>query len=88
MSDEYARNVAKFRIENHDKIEAAFKVATDTAMNYCLHNVCGDDGEAFPLVDMLTLEGQPITKGKEEIELLLDSVLFDALLAYEGISDD
>ena len=47
----------------------------------------GDDGDAYPLTDMLTLQGQTVDKGKEEIERLLDSMLIDALMAYEGMLD-
>ena len=73
--------------EKGPQIEAAFKKATELAMNHRLTNVCDDDGEPYPLIDMLTLKGQTVDKGKEEVELLLDAILIDAIMAYEGLLD-
>lgn len=84
---EYSEAYKKLMTEKSSQVEAAFKVATDIAMNHCLHHVQTDFAEAYPLVDMLTLEGESVNKGKEEIKLLLDAVLVDALMAYEGLID-
>ena len=83
----YAQNYNKLMTENGPQVKAAFKKATELAMNHNLHHVCGEDGEAYPLKDMLTLKGQKVNNGEEEIELLLDSILVDALMAYEGMLD-
>ena len=53
----YAQNYQKLMSEKGQQVEAAFKMAIELATNYRLKNVCGDDGDSYPLIDMLTLEG-------------------------------
>ena len=83
----YAENYRKLMAEKKPQVEAAFAKATEIAMSHTLWHVQGDYGDAYPLTDMLTLQGQTVDKGKEEIERLLDSMLIDALMAYEGMLD-
>lgn len=87
MSD-YSKNYHKLMSEKKDQIAAAFKVAKKIAMNHELHFVCDtDSGERYPLAEMLTLKGQPISNGEEEIDSLIDNILVDAIMAYEGLID-
>lgn len=54
-------------------------------MSHKLQHVVDEDGYSFPLVEQLTLEGQPVSNGEEEIELLLDGMIIEALMAFEGL---
>lgn len=81
---EYSEAFQKLTNENKSKLDAAFKVATKLANSHSMHHVMGEDSEAYQLVDMLTLKGRPVSDGEDEIHLLLDSILVEALIAYEN----
>ena len=83
----YAQNLKKLLDEKGEQIDAAFKKATEVAESHRLQHMHDEDGDGYPLVDALTMQGEIIDKGKEEIELLLDSMLVEALMAYEGLLD-
>jgi len=81
----HAENYQKLMSENSDKVQLAFDEATKIAMDYRLSNVQDEFGGGYPLIDMLTLSGHNISEGKEEIELFLDLVVINVLMAYEGL---
>ncbi|MEF1335475.1 hypothetical protein REH81_01600 [Vibrio rotiferianus] len=81
----YAQGYQKLMSSKKDQVEAAFKKAKEFAMSHKLQHVVDEDGYPFPLVEQLTLEGQPGSNGEEEIELLLDGMIIEALMAFEGL---
>ncbi len=66
------------------KINVAFEVAKKELKTHCLHNMQDEWGEAYQFTDLIHCEGMDKHQKEHEIDLLLETILCDALLAYEN----
>ena len=72
----------KFNNIDPRKVEAAFLKAEDSFIHGRMNYTLDECGDGYPIVDALTPPGDTIDVGKEEIIMILDSLLPGILEAF------
>jgi len=78
-------NSHEFYLKNTYRIQEAGKKAQEMALSYCMQNIVDDCGDPIPMVDVLSVKGSTIKTGLEEIDSLIDHIILETLMAYEGV---
>ena len=70
-SPQIGEEADKYCAERGERWTKAFRALR----NYCMGNMADEDGGAYPLVDLLTRPGDPITDGEFELISIVDEIL-------------